>query len=207
MCVRVFESVWPSGRIRSYATWHQITTSTFRKAFEHYAYEISSHTSFRLCVCHRWRLNRVGAGFMGRSRRLGRENGLRPVWDRPHAKFCGTGHARLLVERSSRVWWRLRETASAIRDVDAVHAGSTDPLSLEPRTCLTICRRWTGNAARQVILHTDWDPTLSVAGGTGVRLMDRVAVTGELRIRNHGWDFGGTTTDLSAGLAWRLPSF
>jgi hypothetical protein len=64
-----------------------------------------------------------------------------------------------------------------------------------------------GAALVKSFFHTDWDPTLSVAGGTGVRLTDRVAVTGELRIRNHEWAFSGTTTELSAGLAWRLPSF
>ena len=55
--------------------------------------------------------------------------------------------------------------------------------------------------------HTDWDPTLSVAGGTGVRLTDRLGVTGEFRLRGHEWGFTGTTTELSAGLTWRLPSF
>jgi hypothetical protein len=54
---------------------------------------------------------------------------------------------------------------------------------------------------------TNWDPTLSVAAGTGVRLTDRLGVTGEFRLRGHEWDFVGTTTEVSVGLAWRLPSF
>jgi len=55
--------------------------------------------------------------------------------------------------------------------------------------------------------HSDWDPTLSIAGGTGVRLTERLAVVGELRIRGHQFDFAGSTADISAGLAWRFPSF
>jgi hypothetical protein len=54
--------------------------------------------------------------------------------------------------------------------------------------------------------HTDWDPTLSVAAGTGVRLTERVGITGEVRLRGHEWRFTGTTAELSAGLVWRLPS-
>ena len=56
-------------------------------------------------------------------------------------------------------------------------------------------------------LHSDWDPTLSFAVGTGVRLTERLGLTGELRLRGHEWDFVGTTAEISAGLAWRLPSF
>jgi hypothetical protein len=56
-------------------------------------------------------------------------------------------------------------------------------------------------------VHTNWDPTLSVAVGTGVRLTERLGVTGEFRLRGHQWRFTGTTAELSAGLAWRLPSF
>jgi hypothetical protein len=55
--------------------------------------------------------------------------------------------------------------------------------------------------------RTDWDPTLSVAVGTGVRVTERLGVTGEFRLRGHEWDFVGTTAEISAGLAWRFPSF
>jgi hypothetical protein len=55
--------------------------------------------------------------------------------------------------------------------------------------------------------HTDWDPTLSLAAGTGVRLSDRLGLTGEFRLRGHEREFTGTTAELSAGLAWSLPSF
>ncbi len=55
--------------------------------------------------------------------------------------------------------------------------------------------------------RTDWDPTLSFAVGTGVRLTERLGVTGEFRLRGHEWDFVGTTAEISAGLAWRFPSF
>lgn len=55
--------------------------------------------------------------------------------------------------------------------------------------------------------HSNWDPTLAVAAGTGVRLTDSLSAVGEVRLRGHEWRFTGTTTELSAGLAWRIPSF
>jgi hypothetical protein len=55
--------------------------------------------------------------------------------------------------------------------------------------------------------RNDWDPTLSVAVGTGVRLTERLGVTGEFRLRGHEWDFVGSTAEISAGLAWRFGSF
>jgi hypothetical protein len=64
-----------------------------------------------------------------------------------------------------------------------------------------------GTALVRSPFHTDWDPTMSVAAGTSVRLTDRLSAVGELRLRGHEWRFTGTTTELAAGLAWRLPSF
>jgi hypothetical protein len=32
-------------------------------------------------------------------------------------------------------------------------------------------------------------------------------LTGEFRLRLHEWRAAGTTSELSAGLTWRLPSF
>lgn len=55
--------------------------------------------------------------------------------------------------------------------------------------------------------HTNWDPTMSVAAGTSVRLTDHLSAVGEFRLRGHEWRFTGTTTELAAGLAWRFPSF
>jgi hypothetical protein len=55
--------------------------------------------------------------------------------------------------------------------------------------------------------HSDWDPTLSIAGGTGVRLTERLAAVGELRIRGHQFNFAGSTADISGGLVWRLSAF
>jgi hypothetical protein len=55
--------------------------------------------------------------------------------------------------------------------------------------------------------HRDWDPTLSVAGGTGVRLTERLGLTGEFRLRGHEWNATGTTTELSIGIAWLIPAF
>jgi hypothetical protein len=38
---------------------------------------------------------------------------------------------------------------------------------------------------------TDWDLTMSVAGGTGVRLTEQLGLIGELRVRGIEWDFPG----------------
>ena len=62
-----------------------------------------------------------------------------------------------------------------------------------------------GTALVKSSFHTDWDPTLSVAGGAGVRLTDRLGLRGEFRLRGHEWQFVGTTTELSAGLVWQIP--
>ena len=64
-----------------------------------------------------------------------------------------------------------------------------------------------GASALRSSFHTDWEPTVSFAAGTGVRLTDQLALTGEFRLRGHEWRFVGTTTEVSAGLAWRLPMF
>ena len=56
-------------------------------------------------------------------------------------------------------------------------------------------------------VQTDWDPTLSAAVGTSVRLTRRLGVTGEFRLRGHEWNFTGTTAEISAGLTWRFASF
>jgi hypothetical protein len=63
-----------------------------------------------------------------------------------------------------------------------------------------------GTAMRTALFVTDWDPTLSAAGGAAVRLTDRLSLTGELRLRGHEWQFAGTTTELGVGLTWRLPT-
>ena len=60
--------------------------------------------------------------------------------------------------------------------------------------------------------RTDWDPTMSVAVGTRVRLTDHLGAVGEMRIRGIEWDlarnpadwnFPGSTGEFSAGLVWR----
>ena len=55
--------------------------------------------------------------------------------------------------------------------------------------------------------RSDWDPALSLAVGTGVRITERLGVRGEFRLRGHEWDFVGTTAEISAGLAWRFRPF
>jgi opacity protein-like surface antigen len=64
-----------------------------------------------------------------------------------------------------------------------------------------------GAALVKSSFHTDWDPTLSAAVGTAVHLTDRLDLTGEFRLRGHEWRFVGTSTELSVGVGWRLPSF
>ena len=54
--------------------------------------------------------------------------------------------------------------------------------------------------------RSDWDTSLSLAAGTAIRLTERAALIGELRLR--GVDrFAGSTAEWTAGMAWRLPSF
>ena len=53
-------------------------------------------------------------------------------------------------------------------------------------------------------LETDWNPTISFAGGTRIAVNDRVGVFGELRIRGVEWDFAGSMADITGGVAIRL---
>lgn len=53
--------------------------------------------------------------------------------------------------------------------------------------------------------RVDWDPTLSAAVGSTFYLTERLGVTGEFRLRGHEARFTGTTSEITAGLAWRLP--
>jgi opacity protein-like surface antigen len=64
-----------------------------------------------------------------------------------------------------------------------------------------------GTALVRSSFHSDWDPTLSASVGTGVRLTDQLDLTGEFRLRGHEWRAVGTSSELSLGLGWRLPSF
>ena len=64
-----------------------------------------------------------------------------------------------------------------------------------------------GASALRSSLRTDWEPTMSVGVGTAVRVTDQLALTGEFRLRGHEWRFVGTTTEIAAGLSWRLPRF
>ena len=69
-----------------------------------------------------------------------------------------------------------------------------------------------GLAAVKSPFRTDWDPTMSVAVGTRVRLTERLGLVGEMRIRGIEWDvawnpadwnFPGSTGEFSAGVVWR----
>ena len=64
-----------------------------------------------------------------------------------------------------------------------------------------------GFAMNKSPVRTAWDPTISFAAGTGIRLTERVALTGELRLRGVETRFTGTTAEWATGLAWRLPAF
>ena len=64
-----------------------------------------------------------------------------------------------------------------------------------------------GTSALRSSLGTDWEPTMSFAVGSGVRLTDQLGLTGEFRLRGHEWRFAGTTSEISAGVVWRLPRF
>lgn len=64
-----------------------------------------------------------------------------------------------------------------------------------------------GFAMNRSPFRTDWDPTISFAAGTGMRLTEGVGLTGEFRLRGVETRFTGTTAEWSVGMAWRLPSF
>jgi opacity protein-like surface antigen len=64
-----------------------------------------------------------------------------------------------------------------------------------------------GFAAVKSPIRTDWDPTTSVAVGTGYRLTDRVRLLGEFRLRGFEWDYVGSTAEWSIGLAWGATAF
>jgi hypothetical protein len=54
-------------------------------------------------------------------------------------------------------------------------------------------------------LASDWDPTISFSGGTGVRLTDQLGLLGEVRLRGVKYRFTGSIAEWGLGLAWRLP--
>jgi hypothetical protein len=64
-----------------------------------------------------------------------------------------------------------------------------------------------GAALARSDFGSEWDPTLSVSVGTNFRLTESLGVTGQFRLRGHEWRSTGTTAEVSAGLAFRLPSF
>lgn len=64
-----------------------------------------------------------------------------------------------------------------------------------------------GLSALRSSFHTEVDPTVSFSAGTGIRVTERLALTGEFRLRGHEFRFVGTSTEVNAGLSWRLPSF
>ena len=130
-------------------------------------------------------------------------------------ELSGTGHAPALAVRAERDLWSnvSLEVGGTYAKPSQQFGGST---LFMPE--VQVHYNWNagrvspyagggiGTALRTAPFFSDWDPTLSVAGGAAVRLTDRLSLTGELRVRNHEWQFAGTTTELGAGLAWRLPS-
>jgi hypothetical protein len=64
-----------------------------------------------------------------------------------------------------------------------------------------------GLSALRSAVHTDVDPTVSFSAGTAVRLTDRLALNTEFRLRGHEFRFVGSSTEINAGLSWRLPAF
>ena len=64
-----------------------------------------------------------------------------------------------------------------------------------------------GVSALRSSVDTQWDPTVSVSVGTAVRLTERLALNSEFRLRGHEFRFVGSTTEINAGVSWRLPAF
>jgi Outer membrane protein beta-barrel domain len=52
-----------------------------------------------------------------------------------------------------------------------------------------------------------WQPTFSTAAGVAVYLTDQLGVTGDFRVRGHGRNFSGATSEITAGLVWRFGTF
>ena len=141
--------------------------------------------------------------------------------------LSGTGNGRTLVVRatrqlSSHVDLEFRGLYS--KYCGDQFLGKCEPNGLRGSTSLFIPEaqlqyRWVlgrvspyvgggiGAARVQSALHTDWDPTFSAAVGSAVYLTDRLGITGEFRLRGHERRFTGTTSEVSAGVVWRLSSF
>ena len=64
-----------------------------------------------------------------------------------------------------------------------------------------------GLSRRSGLNSSRWDPTFSAAVGSAVSVTDRLGIMGEFRLRGHETRFTGTTSEISAGLVWRVPSF
>ena len=62
-----------------------------------------------------------------------------------------------------------------------------------------------GMSALKSSFDTKWDPTIAFSAGSGVRLTNRLTLTGEFRLRGHEFGFTGTSSEINAGLSWRLP--
>ena len=99
------------------------------------------------------------------------------------------------------------ETCQAGRVSSSCAAVSLCASLLDRRHLLAVCRWRTGDITREIV-RSDRIGIAHSPPRAGPRcLNDRLSVIGELRIRGHEWRFAGTTTELSAGLAWRLGSF
>lgn len=64
-----------------------------------------------------------------------------------------------------------------------------------------------GLSALRSSFHTEVDPTVSFSVGTAVRLTERLALNGEFRLRGHEFRFVGSSSEVNAGISWRLPRF
>jgi opacity protein-like surface antigen len=141
--------------------------------------------------------------------------------------LSGTGHARGLVVRTTR---HLSSHVNLeFRGLYAEYCGDQIqgecvPNQLSGSTSLFVPEaqlqyRWNvgrvspyigggiGAARVKSSLDTQWDPTFSAAVGTAVYLTDRLGITGEFRLRGHEARFTGTTSEITAGVVWRLPAF
>ena len=145
-----------------------------------------------------------------------------PTWDfgisvaRIDYDLSGTGSAAGVAGRATRAL--TRNVALEVRGLFARPEQQSGPASLFAPD-VQVQYRWkigrltpyvgggVGFAAIKSPFRTDWDSTTSVAAGTGVRLTDRVALVGELRIRGFEWDYVGSTGEWSIGLAWAVPTF
>ena len=64
-----------------------------------------------------------------------------------------------------------------------------------------------GVVMRRTDSRTNWDPSMTGAGGVRFRLSHETSIQGELRLRGIGRNWSGSNAEWTAGLVWRPSGF